>query len=134
MTVGEIEASIMHFSFDLEKNAVKARTSPLNLLLGVMLKQRSVYTSEGYLEAQKGELESYLSRKNQMDHILIEIEEGKKQEAFEIWNASKTNQERESFVKPNQFLKLGSVKYTAVLKDYWAKNIYVENQKSKQTP
>ena len=124
LTVEEIETSISHFSHDLQKNAVKARTSPLNLLLGVMLKQRSVYISEGYLDAQKGELEQYLKRKKEMDGILKQIQEAKKQQVFESWNASITDQERESFVKTNKFLKTGTSQYTAVLKDYWAKNIY----------
>jgi len=67
LSVDEIVESLEHFAFDYERNLVKSKTSPVNLLFGLMRSSRQ-YRSVQKIKDETTELEEYLKEVQQAEN------------------------------------------------------------------
>ncbi len=91
LSVEELETSLEHFSFDLGEGHIRAKTNPLNMLMGIL--RHGVYTSSEYLKEEETALENELrglrERKKRRDDLLKE----KQELLFEEWLEPKSKDE-----------------------------------------
>ena len=91
LSVKELETSLEHFSFDLVEGHIRAKTNPLNMLMGIL--RHGVYTSSEYLKEEETALENELrglrERKKRRDDLLKE----KQELLFEEWLEPKSKDE-----------------------------------------
>ena len=91
LSVEELEGSLEHFAFDLGEGHIRAKTNPLNMLMGIL--RHGVYTSSEYLKEEETALENELrglrERKKRRDDLLKE----KQELLFEEWLEPKSKDE-----------------------------------------
>jgi hypothetical protein len=133
LSAEEVQDSINAFAFDLERGRVQAKTSPLNLLAGVLLRASNRYLSDAYLEACRAEIEQYA----QKTQYATQAEELRKNKADEVrkleWIESLSEDEKNKIAPPSQFVKPGSVAQMAILKAHFDQRAdFEENNESEE--
>ena len=126
LTPQELQDSLDAFSYDLKQELIKPKTSPLNFLMGVLLK-RGAYTSEAILIESKKEIESYMKTIKELEISMEDLKSVNKQKQFEKWLETIPDDERNKIVPPSPLIKTGSRYQLVMLKDYWEKEINSNN-------
>ena len=126
LTPQELQDSLDAFSYDLKQELIKPKTSPLNFLMGVLLK-RGAYTSEAILIESKKEIESYMKTIKELEISMEDLKSVNKQKQFEKWLKTIPDDERNKIVPPSPLIKTGSRYQLVMLKDYWEKEINPNN-------
>ena len=126
LTPQELQDSLDAFSYDLKQELIKPKTSPLNFLMGVLLK-RGAYTSEAILIESKKEIESYMKTIKELEISMEDLKSVNKQKQFEKWLKTIPDDERNKIVPPSPLIKTGSRYQLVMLKDYWEKEINSNN-------
>ena len=126
LTPQELQDSLDAFSYDLKQELIKPKTSPLNFLMGVLLK-RGAYTSEAILIESKKEIESYMKTIKELEISMEDLKSVNKQKQFEKWLKTIPDDQRNKIVPPSPLIKTGSRYQLVMLKDYWEKEINPNN-------
>ena len=117
----EVQNSINAFSYDLSTGKVKAKTSPLNFLVGVLLKQK--YISEDHLKETQREINIYLEKVKQFEVAREELDKVNKQKQFEKWLGTIPEDDYCKFVKYNKVVTKGSHYEQVMLREYWERDV-----------
>ncbi|MBT4793462.1 MAG: hypothetical protein HON90_17955 [Halobacteriovoraceae bacterium] len=104
----DVQDSLDHFSYDLENDYIKTYTGPLNMLMGVLIKQGSPYVSEKLVSEMREEneknrklLEEYRNERKQIAQTALT---DKFEEYYKKLNQTDINK----IAPPNNLAKEGS--------------------------
>lgn len=126
LSLEDVQESFENFATDLEHKVLNIKLSPVQFFMGILRKNRTKYESKFVADNLKNEIEAHFKSTQVKDESLKLKAQSELIEKFQKWADELTQDEKNTFAPPNQFVEEGSATQEIMLKSYFMKNFGFE--------
>lgn len=123
----EISESMLNFAYDLERNIVRPRSTPIRYFMGIVRTRKSQYRSEKLLEEERLQINEYLKRVETVQQAHQDEQMRLLEEKFVKWKSGLSREQINEIAPPKGLIKEGSPIHDRVLKNKYIEMVGTEH-------